>query len=71
MDQNGLSDPVKIQKSQIYEILEKYIILKCVYYIKYVEIELKPRYIFQNCGKQYTSVIKKNLNPTFNEVFEL
>lgn len=36
----------------------------------YVEIELKPRYAFQSCEKQYTSVIKKCLNPIFNEVFE-
>ena len=39
--------------------------------LKYVEIELKPRYAFQSCEKQFTSVIKKNLNPIFNEVFEL
>jgi hypothetical protein len=40
-------------------------------HLKYVEIELKPRFVFQNNEKQTTSVIKKTLNPTYNEVFEL
>lgn len=36
----------------------------------YVEVELKPRYIFPECHKQTTSIIKKTLNPKFEEKFE-
>jgi hypothetical protein len=38
---------------------------------KYVEVELKPRFMFPNEEKQTTSVVKKTLNPIYNEVFEL
>ena len=37
---------------------------------KFVEIELKPKHLFSG-EKKVTSVIKKTLNPVFNEVFEL
>ncbi len=36
----------------------------------FVEIEVKPGHVFTN-EKQITSVVKKSLNPIFNEVFEL
>jgi hypothetical protein len=41
---------------------------------KYVEVELKPKYAFNglSCAeKKTTPVIKKTLNPIFNEIFEL
>lgn len=37
----------------------------------YVEIELKPHFMFPNTLKQTSSVIKKTLNPIYNEIFEL
>ena len=38
---------------------------------KYVDIELKPSWLFPDTEKQTTSVVKKTLNPIFNEIFEL
>ncbi|RNA33758.1 BAI1-associated 3 [Brachionus plicatilis] len=37
---------------------------------RYVEIDLKPKHVFINCEKKSTSVVKKSLNPTYNETFE-
>ena len=37
----------------------------------YVEVQLCPRYLYPHLEKQQTSIIKKTLNPQFNEKFEL
>lgn len=37
----------------------------------YVEVHIRPRYLFSHIEKQETSVVKKTLNPQFNEKFEL
>ena len=37
----------------------------------FVIIELLPRRLFPNCSEQQTSVRRKNLNPVFDECFEL
>ena len=37
----------------------------------FVIIELLPRRVFTNCTEQQTSVRRRNLNPTFDECFEL
>ena len=37
----------------------------------FVEVELKPRFMFPNTERQRTTVIKKTLNPIYNEIFEL
>ncbi len=37
----------------------------------FVIIELLPRRLFPNCSEQQTSVKRKNLNPVFDECFEL
>ncbi|CAF0837246.1 unnamed protein product [Brachionus calyciflorus] len=36
----------------------------------YVEIDLKPKFVFLSCDKQTTSVVKKTLNPVYNETFD-
>jgi hypothetical protein len=73
MDQNGLSDPVSYKKIHLFKIILIIIYFE-LYNKKYVEVELKPKYIFNglSCAeKKTTPVIKKTLNPIFNEVFEL
>lgn len=37
----------------------------------FVIIELLPRRLFPNCSEQQTSVRRRNLNPVFDECFEL
>lgn len=37
----------------------------------YVEVQLCPRYLYPHLEKQQTPIIKKTLNPQFNEKFEL
>ena len=37
----------------------------------YVLIELMPKHIFPAQSEQQTQIIKKTLNPTFDEAFEL
>ena len=37
----------------------------------YVEIQLCPKFLYPHIEKQQTSIIKKTLNPLFNEKFEL
>ncbi|CAF3367333.1 unnamed protein product [Rotaria socialis] len=36
----------------------------------YVEIQLCPKFLYPHIEKQQTSIIKKSLNPSFNEKFE-
>ncbi|CAF4311057.1 unnamed protein product [Rotaria sp. Silwood2] len=36
----------------------------------YVEIQLCPKYLYPHIEKQQTSIVKKTLNPSFNEKFE-
>jgi Ca2+-dependent lipid-binding protein len=37
----------------------------------YVEIQLCPKFLYPYTEKQQTTIIKKTLNPQFNEKFEL
>lgn len=81
MDKNGFSDPVsnfhlvrfstKLFRMKILWITWLIVIDYTWLYKKYVEVDLKPKYNFMNIETKITSIVKANLNPVYNNTFEL
>lgn len=61
-DSNGLRYLHNFHNSQI---------IYSVFSDPYVEIQLCPNFLYPHIEKQQTSIVKKTLNPMFNEIFEL